>query len=70
MKTLESGVEALQKEKLSLISERDELKLKLESAEKNSAILNEQVSYLNERNGTLSKKCVDLLNGSKEVREK
>ncbi|KAL3082870.1 hypothetical protein niasHS_010672 [Heterodera schachtii] len=70
MKTLESGVEALQKEKLTLVTEKDELKAKLEAAEKNIAILNEQVSYLNERNSTLSKKCVDLLDGSKEFREK
>uniref|UniRef100_A0A914HIP1 SWI5-dependent HO expression protein 3 n=1 Tax=Globodera rostochiensis TaxID=31243 RepID=A0A914HIP1_GLORO len=70
MKTLESGVEALQKEKLSLVTERDDLKAKLEATEKNIAILNEQVSYLNERNSTLSKKCVDLLDGSKEIREK
>lgn len=70
MKTLEAGVEALQKEKVSLVMERDELRAKLEAAEKNNAILNEQVSYLNERNSTLSKKCVDLLDGSKDYREK
>jgi predicted nuclease with TOPRIM domain len=70
MKTLEIGVEALQREKTALAVERDELKAKLEASEKNSAILTEQVSYLNERNSTLSKKCVDLLDGSKEYREK
>jgi hypothetical protein len=70
MKTLEIGVEALQREKNVIGAERDELKAKLEASEKNSAILNEQVGYLNERNGTLSKKCVDLLDGSKEYKEK
>ena len=70
MKTLEIGIEALQREKNALAVERDELKAKLEASEKNSAILTEQVSYLNERNGTLSKKCVDLLEGSKDYREK
>ena len=63
MKTLETGIEALQKE-------RDDLKAKLELSEKNSATLNEQVLYLNERNSTLAKKCVDLLDGSKDSREK
>ena len=63
-------MEALQKEKVLLVAERDDLKAKLEASEKNCAVLNEQVAYLNERNGTLSKKCVDLLDGSKDIREK
>ncbi|KAF7632631.1 hypothetical protein Mgra_00007936 [Meloidogyne graminicola] len=70
MKTLEIGVETLQQEKVALIAERDELKVKLDASENNSKMLNEQVTFLNERNTTLSKKCVDLLDGSKEFREK
>nr|CAD2200375.1 unnamed protein product [Meloidogyne enterolobii] len=70
MKTLEIGVETLQQEKVALVSERDELKAKLDASENNSRMLSEQVTFLNERNSTLSKKCVDLLDGSKEFREK
>ncbi|CAK5072893.1 unnamed protein product [Meloidogyne enterolobii] len=70
MKTLEIGVETLQQEKVALVSERDELKTKLDASENNSRMLSEQVTFLNERNSTLSKKCVDLLDGSKEFREK
>ena len=70
MKTLELGVEALQREKNALATDREELKAKLEASEKNSAVLTEQVTYLNERNNTLSKKCQDLLDGSKDFREK
>lgn len=70
MKTLEIGVETLQQEKVALVTERDELKAKLDASENNSRMLSEQVTFLNERNSTLSKKCVDLLDGSKEFREK
>lgn len=70
MKTLEAGVEALQNEKTALVAERDELKSKVDAFEKNAAVLTEQVAYLNERNSTLSKKCVDLLDGSKDFRQK
>uniref|UniRef100_A0A1I8C0G5 SWI5-dependent HO expression protein 3 n=1 Tax=Meloidogyne hapla TaxID=6305 RepID=A0A1I8C0G5_MELHA len=70
MKTLEIGVETLQQEKVALVSERDELKAKLDASENNSRMLSEQVTFLNERNTTLSKKCVDLLDGSKDIREK
>jgi chromosome segregation ATPase len=69
-KTLEVGITSLQQEKTALFSEREELIAKLNASENNSKMLSEQVTFLNERNTTLSKKCVDLLDGSKEFREK
>lgn len=70
MKTLEAGVESLQKEKDGLKFERDNFKHKVDAFNKEKAIMADQILYLNERNSTLSKKCVDLLDGGKSNKEK
>lgn len=70
MSTLEKGVESLQKEKRDARAATDEAKQQCEAHQRNLKSAREQIDYLNERNATLSKKCVEILDVSKAHKER
>lgn len=70
MQTLETGVERLQQEKQDWQKSLEESRRDAEVRNRESAGLNDQIVYLNERNAVLSKKCVDLLESGKLNKEK
>jgi chromosome segregation ATPase len=70
MKTLEAGVEILQKDKLELTVANEALTAKTDAQERNLNLVNEQITSLNDRNSTLSRKCVEILESGKETKEK
>jgi formylmethanofuran dehydrogenase subunit B len=70
MKTLEAGVEILQKEKDELLFSKSLVVEKVEAQKRNIETLDEQISSLHDRNATLSKKCVDLLEVGKDGKER
>lgn len=70
MKTLESCVESLQKQKDELKFDKNNLRHRIDIFNKEKIAMSDQITYLNERNSTLSKKCVDLLDAGKSNKEK
>ncbi|KAI1723818.1 hypothetical protein DdX_03994 [Ditylenchus destructor] len=70
MKTLKTAVESLQKERLDLLKANEESTKHSEANRAEVSSLKDQLANLTDRNNTLSRKCVNLLETSKTIKER